>query len=74
MTSQTEERPETAMRVRRVELGLTQEQLATLVQCDQTTISDIELGEANPSLKLARALAAALESTLDDLFGEAMSS
>lgn len=62
------------VRKRRKALGLTQVALAGKVECDQTHISDIELGLTNPSLSLAQKIAAALESTLDDLFGEAVNS
>lgn len=61
------------MRRRRKARGLTQENLATKVGCDQTMISAIELG-VTPSLKLALALASELDSTLDELFGQAVPS
>lgn len=63
-----------ALRARRKARSLTQEQLAERVGCDQTMVSAIELGTATPSLKLAQALASELETTLNDLFGEAVAS
>lgn len=56
------------LRAIRKERGHTQEALAERVGCDQTTISDIEVGRAHPSLKLALALADVLGTTVDDLF------
>lgn len=37
--------------------------------CDQTSISNIEVGRAQPSMRLAHRLALALECPLDDLIG-----
>jgi DNA-binding XRE family transcriptional regulator len=68
-----EERSTNPVRARRLERGLTQEQLATAVGCDQRTISGIERG-VDPSLKLAQAIASKLDATLDELFGEAVAS
>lgn len=68
------ESPDSPVRILRKERGLTQEQLAGEVGCDQTTISDVEVGRLRPSLRLARSIASALGSTLDDLFGEAVAS
>lgn len=68
------ERPDSPVRRLRKARGLTQEQLAASVGCDQTHLSDIELGRANPSLRLAQGIAAELSSTLDELFGEAVTS
>lgn len=56
------------MRIKRKRLNLTQEQLADRVKRDQTTISDVELGRARPSLELAAAIARELGSTVDELF------
>ncbi len=56
------------MRIKRKKLKLTQEQLADRVHRDQSTISDVELGRARPSLDLAAAIARELESTVDELF------
>ena len=67
-TEAAAERP--ARRLRK-ERGLTQEQLAAKVGCSQATVFDIESGRAQPSLKLALAIAEALDSTVDDLFSGA---
>lgn len=64
-TEASEERP---VRRRRKAVGLTQEQLASLVGCSQATVFDVETGRAQPSLKLAIAFAEALDSTVDELF------
>lgn len=69
-TDTTDERP--ARRLRK-ERGLTQEQLAAKVGCSQAMVFDVETGRAQPSLKLALALADALGTTVDDLFSKAAS-
>lgn len=58
----------TPVRARRHELGLTQDQLAERAGCDQTTVSAIELATVTPSLRLARAIAEALSTSVDELF------
>ena len=68
MTDVQADRP--ARRLRK-EKGLTQEQLAAMVGCSQAMVFDVETGRAQPSLKLALALADALGSTVDDLFAGA---
>lgn len=62
------------MRLKRKQLNLTQEQLADRVKRDQTTISDVELGRARPSLDLAVAIARELHSTVDELFASSEAS
>ena len=57
-------------RRRRKERGLTQEQLAERVGCSQATVFDIETGRNQPSLAMAMAFARALDTTVDELFGE----
>lgn len=47
---------------------LTQAQLADLLGVRRETISFIEQGKYNPSLRLAHRIASALKSTLDELF------
>lgn len=54
----------------RKERGLTQEALAAKVGCSQATVFDIETGRSQPSLNLALAIAEALDSTVDELFGQ----
>lgn len=52
----------------RAKYDLTQEQLAKLVDVSRETISYLEKGKYNPSLKLAYAVAKALKTTIDELF------
>ncbi len=47
---------------------LTQEELARRVGVRRETIIHLEKGKYNPSLKLAREIAKALGSTIDELF------
>lgn len=58
------------VKVARIEKGLTQQELANLVQVTRQTIGLIELGKYNPTLKLCIDIARALDKTLDDLFWE----
>ena len=55
------------IRERRLELGLTLEQLASAVDRAPSQLSALENGKREPRLPLLRALAAALHSTVDDL-------
>lgn len=56
------------MKLARIENDLTQQELADMVGVTRQTIGLIEAGKFNPSLKLCRAIALALNKTLDDLF------
>ena len=58
------------MRIARVEMDLSQEQLADLVGATRQTIGMIESGKFNPSLQLCISICRALGKTLDDLFWE----
>jgi len=58
------------MRVARVEADLSQEQLAETIGVTRQTISLIESGNYNPSLKLCIDICKALKKTLNDLFWE----
>jgi putative transcriptional regulator len=58
------------VKLARVSLSLTQEQLATRVAVTRQTIGLIEKGEYNPSLQLCIAIAKELNKTLDELFWE----
>lgn len=58
------------MKLARVELDLSQEELANKVGVTRQTINMIELGNYNPSLNLCITLCKALNKTLDDLFWE----
>jgi transcriptional regulator with XRE-family HTH domain len=55
------------LKQRRIEYGLTQEELARRVTCNRTMILYIECGDKTPSLALTRRLAKALNLTLDEL-------
>ncbi|HOZ81240.1 MAG TPA: helix-turn-helix transcriptional regulator [Candidatus Woesebacteria bacterium] len=52
----------------RQKLGLTQDQLAKLVDVRRETIVFLEQGKYNPSLKLAHDVAQVLKVKIDDLF------
>jgi len=52
----------------RARYNLTQEDLANIVGVRRETIVFMEKGGHNPSLRLAHAVAKALNTTIDDLF------
>ncbi|ADL49925.1 helix-turn-helix transcriptional regulator [Clostridium cellulovorans] len=54
----------------RVEKGITQEELADMIKVTRQTISLIESGKYNPTLKLCISICLALGKTLNDLFWE----
>lgn len=56
------------VKVARTEKGLTQQQLASKVGVTRQTISLIEKGKYNPTLKLCLEICLALDKTLDELF------
>ena len=56
------------IRERRVEKGLSQQQLADLVGVSRNTISSIETGQFNPTAKLALILCIALDQKFEELF------
>lgn len=58
------------MKYRRIEVGMSQTQLAKAAGVTRQTIGLIEAGEFNPSLKLCIAICKALGVTLNDLFWE----
>lgn len=59
---------ENKIKVARVQVGLTQQQLAEKVGITRQTISLIEKGKYNPSLKLCLEICYAVNKTLDELF------
>ncbi len=59
-----------AMKLARVEKDLSQEALAQRVGVTRQTISMIEAGKFNPSLRLCIDICRALDKTLNDLFWE----
>ena len=58
------------IKIARTEKGLTQQELAVLVNVTRQTIGLIELNKYNPSLKLCIDIAKSLDKTLDELFWE----
>ncbi|MCP9280711.1 MULTISPECIES: helix-turn-helix transcriptional regulator [Bacillus cereus group] len=56
------------MKIARVEKGLTQQELADIVNVTRQTISLIESNKHNPSLKLCIHIAKILNKILDKLF------
>ena len=63
------ERFGTAVKFRREELGLTQEDLADKAGIHRTYLSDVERGTRNLSLVNIEKLAAALAVSMSELFG-----
>ena len=63
------ERFGTAVKFRREELGLTQEDLAEKAGIHRTYLSDIERGTRNVSLVNIERVAAALDLSLSEFFG-----
>ena len=58
------------LKAARAEKDLSQQALADLVGVSRQTITAIEKGDYNPTIKLCRAICRALDRTLDDLFWE----
>lgn len=56
------------VKITRVEAGLTQQQLAEKIGVTRQTISLIEKGKYNPTLKLCLAICYTVNKTLDDVF------
>lgn len=57
-----------AIRRRRRDLDMTQEKLAELAELHRTYISNLERGEANPTLDIINRLAKALDISIAQLF------
>lgn len=58
------------LKLARIALGLTQEELAKKIDVSRQTISLIESNKYNPSIKLCIKICISLNKTLDDLFWE----
>ena len=58
------------LKFRRIELDMSQTELAEKVGATRQTIGLIEAGDFNPSLKLCVAICKALNVTLNDIFWE----
>jgi putative transcriptional regulator len=56
------------LKIARVQMGLTQQQLAEKIGVTRQTISLIEKGKYNPTLKLCLEICYALHKTLDEIF------
>ncbi|WP_338449305.1 helix-turn-helix transcriptional regulator [Niallia oryzisoli] len=56
------------VKITRIQMGLTQQQLAEQIGVTRQTISLIEKGKYNPTLNLCLDLCYALNKTLDELF------
>ena len=57
------------IKIARIEKDMTQAQLAEAVGVSRQTISAIEKGDYNPTIKLCIAICKVLNKTLDELFG-----
>lgn len=58
------------MKIARIEHDISQEQLAEMIGVTRQTISLIESGNYNPTLKLCTDICKVLNKTLNDLFWE----
>ena len=58
------------LKAARAARDMTQKDLAEAIGISRQTITAIEQGEYNPSIKLCRAICRALGKTLDELFWE----
>ena len=58
------------MKFKRIELNISQTELARRAGVTRQTIGLIEAGEFNPSIKLCIAICRALDVTLNDIFWE----
>ena len=58
------------LKIARIELDMSQDDLAKAVGVTRQTISAIEKGDYNPTINLCIAICKALDKTLDDLFWE----
>lgn len=68
MTFERKSHVENKVKVARVQADLTQQQLADKVGVTRQTISLIEKGKYNPTLKLCLAICHAVDKTLDEIF------
>jgi putative transcriptional regulator len=58
------------LKAARAAMDLSQQQLADMVGVSRQTISSIQKGDYNPSIKLCIAICKVLDRTLDQLFWE----
>ncbi|MBQ9402102.1 MAG: helix-turn-helix transcriptional regulator [Clostridia bacterium] len=59
----------TKLRERRLEKGMTQEQLARACAIKRTRLANYEKGIREPNIRMLRALSSALDCTVDELIG-----
>lgn len=62
--------PPNRVRELRIQRGLTHEQLAEMVGTSRNTIGEVERGQQEPKVEMARRIARALGSDLNTVFGE----
>ena len=68
INSRRDKKLENKVKVARVEVGLTQQQLAEKIGVTRQTISLIEKGKYNPTLKLCLDICYAVNKSLDEIF------
>lgn len=56
------------LKIRRIQKGLTQKELAKRVGLTNQSISDFETGKLNPSFEVMKRISKELDSSVDDLF------
>ena len=59
-----------AIRARRLELKMSQEDVANKVGTRKQIISNYEIGKRSPQIDMARRIAEALDMSIDDIYGE----
>lgn len=57
------------LKIARIEMDMTQAQLAEAVGVSRQTMNAIEKGDYNPTIKLCLSICKILNKTLDELFG-----
>jgi putative transcriptional regulator len=60
----------TALQLKRIRTGLSQEEFAAKIGVSRQTISSVERRLSDPSVRLALVIARALETTVEEIFGE----
>ena len=60
----------TKLKAARAEKDMTQKELADAAGTTRQTVNAIEQGDCNPTIRLCRAICAALGKTLDEIFGK----
>ncbi|MFZ1878627.1 MAG: helix-turn-helix transcriptional regulator [Gaiellaceae bacterium] len=60
----------TTLQLKRIMTGLSQEEFAAKIGVSRQTISSVERRLSDPSVRLALVIARALETTVEEIFGE----